>query len=120
MAETGADPDRRKSFDFYQLQRAVENRLSSYEAADRLLKMDPKEQSLRQLVKQFRHQQPVISKDEIADAPQVSQETDPELKELNHRREGRLDLAKPGVHGGALTQQQSSTTDQEMDEMVNQ
>jgi len=47
MAKTGANPDRRKSFDFYQLLRAVEDRLSLYEGADRLPKMDPKEQSLR-------------------------------------------------------------------------
>jgi hypothetical protein len=47
MAKTGANPDRRESFDFYQLLRAVEDRLSSYEGADNLLKMDPKEQSLR-------------------------------------------------------------------------
>jgi hypothetical protein len=63
MAKTGADLDRRKSFDFYQLQRAVEDRLCSYEGADCLLKMDFEEQSLRQLVEQFCNQQPVISKD---------------------------------------------------------
>jgi DNA-binding PucR family transcriptional regulator len=83
------------------LQRAVEDRLSSYKAADRLSKIDPKEQSLRQLVEQFRNQQLVISKDatlrppvifqpnKTADARQASQETDPELKELR-QREGRL------------------------------
>ena len=77
--------------------------------------MDFEEQSLRQLVEQFRNQQPVISKDatlrppaifqlnETADVRQVSQETDPELKELR-REEGRLlDLVRPGVHGGADT-----------------
>ena len=63
MAKTGADLNRQESFNFYQLQRAVEGRLSLYKGADRLLKMDPKEQSLRQLVKQFYNQQPVISKD---------------------------------------------------------
>jgi hypothetical protein len=121
MAKTGADPDRRESFDFYQLLRAVEDRLGSYEGADRLSKMDPEEQSLRQLVEQFRKQQPVISKDatlrppvifqssKTADVRQASQETDSELKELDRRREGRLlDLARPGVHGGAPTQQQST------------
>ena len=45
MAKTGAKPDRRESFNFYQLLRAVEDRLSSYESADRLLKMDPKDKS---------------------------------------------------------------------------
>ena len=63
MAKTGANPDRQKSFNFYQLQRAVETRLSSYKGADRLSKIDPKEQSLRQLVEQFYNQQPSISKD---------------------------------------------------------
>ena len=119
MAKTGANPDRQKSFNFYQLQRAVENRLSSYKGADRLSKMDPEEQSLCQLVEQLCNQQPVISKDatlrppvifqlnETADARQANQETDPELKELDHRREGRLlNPARPGVHKGALTQQQ--------------
>ena len=89
IAETGADPDRRESFDFYQLQRAVKDRLSSCEGADRLSKMDFEEQSLRQLVKQFRNQQPVISKDatlrlpaifqpnETAGARQANQETSP-------------------------------------------
>jgi hypothetical protein len=47
MAKTGADPDRRESFNFYQLLRAVEDRLGLYEGVDRLLKMDPEEQSLR-------------------------------------------------------------------------
>ena len=46
----GADPDRQESFDFYQLLRAIEDKLSLYEGADCLLKMDPKEQSLCQLV----------------------------------------------------------------------
>jgi hypothetical protein len=73
MAKTGADPDRRKSFDFYQLQRAVEDRLSLYKGADRLLKMDPKEQSLRQLVEQFCNQQPVISKDATLRPPVIFQ-----------------------------------------------
>jgi len=101
MAKTGADPERRESFDFHQLQRAIEDRLSLYEGADHLSKMGPEEQSLRQLVEQFCNQQPVISKDatlrppaifqpnETADACQVSQETDPELKELDRQREGR-------------------------------
>jgi hypothetical protein len=113
MAKTGADPDRRKSFDFYQLQRAVEDRLCSHEGADRLSKMDFEEQSLRQLVEQFCNQQPVISKDatlrppvtfqpnKTVDVRQASQETDLELKELR-QREGRLpDLARLGVQKGA-------------------
>ena len=71
MAKTGADLDRRESFDFYQLQRAVEDRLGSYEGADRMSKLDPKEQSLCQLVKQFRNQQPVISKDTTLQPPVI-------------------------------------------------
>ena len=73
MAKTGANPDRRKSFDFYQLQRAVETRLSSYKGADYLSKIDPKEQSLRQLVKQFCNQQPSISKDATLQPPVIFQ-----------------------------------------------
>jgi len=46
MAKTGANLDRRESFNFYQLQRAIEDRLSLYEGADCLLKMDPEKQSL--------------------------------------------------------------------------
>jgi len=61
--------------------------------------MDPKEQSLRQLVKQFRNQQPVKLRQQ--------------RNEINCRREGRLlNPARPGVHGGALMQQQSPTADQ--------
>jgi hypothetical protein len=124
MAKTGANPDRRKSFNFYQLQRAIEDRLCSHEGADRLSKMDFEEQSLRQLVEQFRNQQPVISKDatlrpptifqpnETADVRQASQETDPELKELRQRKGRLLNLARPGVHRGALVQQQLPRTDQ--------
>ena len=132
MAKTVADSDRRESFNFYQLLRAVEDRLSLYEGADCLSKMDPEEQSLRQLVKQFCNQQPVISKDAILQPPvifqpnetagvcQASQGTDLELKELRQREGRLLDPARPDVHGGALTQQQSPTIDQEVDEMVGQ
>jgi hypothetical protein len=73
MAKTGADPDRRKSFNFYQLLRAVEDRLSLYEGADHLSKMDPKGQSLRQLVEQFCNQQQVISKDATLRPPVIYQ-----------------------------------------------
>ena len=86
--------------------------------------MDFEEQSLRQLVEQFRNQQPAISKDatlrppaifqpnEIADVRQASQETDPELKELR-QREGRL--LDPGVQERA--QIPPVSIDQEMDKM---
>ena len=36
MAKTGADPDRRESFDFYQLLGAVESRIMATENAKRM------------------------------------------------------------------------------------
>jgi hypothetical protein len=86
--------------------------------------MDPEDQSLRQLVKQFRNQQPVIGKDatlrppaifqqnKTANVRQASQETDPELKELR-QREGRL------LNLGVLERAQMPpvSIDQEMDKM---
>ena len=36
IAKTGADPDRRESFDFYQLLRAVESRIMATENAERM------------------------------------------------------------------------------------
>jgi hypothetical protein len=129
MAKTGADLDIRQSFDFYQLQRAVEDRLSSYEGADHLSKMDPKEQSLRQLVKQFYNQQQVISKDatlrppviyqpnETADVCQASQETGLELKELRQREGRLLDPVRSGIQERA--QVLPVSIDQEMNEIVN-
>ena len=52
---------------------------------------------------------------------QLIQEIRQQRNELYHRREERLlDPARPGVYGGAPTQQQSPSTDQEMDEMVSQ
>ena len=44
----------------------------------------------------------------------------PEEDVLNIQLIQELRQQRPGVHGGALTQQQSSTTDQEVDEMVGQ
>ena len=49
---------------------------------------------------------------------QLIQELRQQRDELDRRREGRL--LDTGVHGGALTQQQSPTTDQEMGEMGSQ
>ena len=44
---------------------------------------------------------------------QLIQELRQQRNELGRQREGRLlDLARPGVHGGALMQQQLPTTDQ--------
>ena len=45
---------------------------------------------------------------------------DLELKELRQREERLLDPARLGVHGGALMQQQSPITDQEIGEMGSQ
>jgi len=50
---------------------------------------------------------------------QLVQELRQQRDKLNHRREGRL--LDPGVHKGALTQQQSPpTVNQEMDKIVSQ
>jgi hypothetical protein len=52
---------------------------------------------------------------------QLIQELRQQRNELDRRREGRvLNPVGPGIHGGALIQQQSPTTDQGMDEMVGQ
>ena len=45
MAKTGADPDRRESFDFYQLLRAVESRIIATENAERIAVL-PEEDTL--------------------------------------------------------------------------
>ena len=43
MAKIGANLDRQQFFNFYQLLKAVEDRLSLYKGVDCLLKIDPKE-----------------------------------------------------------------------------
>ena len=43
MAKTGANLDKQESFNFYQLLKAIKDRLCSYKNADYLLKIDPKE-----------------------------------------------------------------------------
>ena len=49
------------------------------------------------------------------------QELRQQRNELDRRREGRLlDPVRTGVHGGALTQEQSPATNQELDKMVGQ
>ena len=96
MAKTGADPDRRSSFDFCQLLRAVESRIIATENAKRMDVL-PEEDPLNiQLIQELRQQR----------------------NKLDRRRKGRLlDPVRPGVHG-APTQQQSPSTDQEIDEMA--
>ena len=54
MAKTGADPDRRESFDFYQLLGAVESRIMATENAKRMDVL-PKEDTLNiQLIQELR------------------------------------------------------------------
>ena len=86
MAKTGADPDRRESFNFYQLLRAVESRIMATENTERMDVL-PEEDALNvQLIQELRQQR----------------------DELDRRREGGL--LDAGVHGGALAQQQSPPT----------
>ena len=57
MAKTGADPDRRSSFDFYRLKEAVEDRISASEGANRMSLENGQRAGIEQLVRQFREQQ---------------------------------------------------------------
>jgi len=101
IAKTGADPDRQKSFDFYQLQRAVESKITATENAERMTILPYGNTQEMQLVQELRQQG----------------------DKLNRKREGRLlDPVGPIVHGGVLMQQQQSppTVDREMEEMVSQ
>ena len=81
IAETGANPDRRESFNFYQLLRAVESRIIATENAERMAVL-PEEDALNvQLIQELRQQR----------------------NEINRKREGRLlDPVRLGVRGGAL------------------
>ena len=56
MAETGADPDRRESFDFYQLLRAVESRIMAIENAERMAVLPEEEVLNVQLIQELRQQ----------------------------------------------------------------
>jgi len=75
MTKIGADPNRQESFNFYLLRKAIENRLNSHKGANYLSIMNPKEQGLRQLVRQFHNQQPAITsqRDAALRPPIVSQ-----------------------------------------------
>ena len=75
ITKTGADPDKQESFNFHLLRRAVEDRLNSHKGADRLLIINPTEQGLYQLVRQFYNQQLVIlsQRDTTLRPPIVSQ-----------------------------------------------
>jgi hypothetical protein len=96
---TGAVADKPSTLIFKRLKRAVESRIIATENAKRIAVL-PEEDVLNvQLIQELRQQR----------------------NELDHRRDGRLlNPVRPGVRGGALTQEQSPTTDQEMDEMVDQ
>ena len=79
MAKTGADLDKRESFDFYQLLKAVELRIIAIENAKRI---------------------DVLLEDPLS--IQLIQELQQQRNKLYYRRKGGLlDL---GVHGGALAQ----------------
>ena len=43
ITKTGANLDRRKSFNFYLLKKAIKNKLNLYKGVDYLLIMNPKE-----------------------------------------------------------------------------
>ena len=80
IAKTGADLDRRESFDFYQLLRAVESRIMATENAERM----------------------AVLLEEDALNVQLIQELQQQRNELDRRREGRLlDPARSGVQKGA-------------------
>ena len=95
MEKTGAVADEPRTLVFKRLKEAVESRIVAIEGAKRMDVL-PEEDALNvQLIQELRQQR----------------------DEVDRRREGRL--LDSGVHGGA-TQQQSPTTDQEVDEMVGQ
>ena len=83
----GANPDKRESFNFYQLLRAVELRIIAIENAEQIAVL-PEEVLNVQLIQELRQQR----------------------NKLDCRGEGRL--LGPDVHKGALMQPQSPTTDQ--------
>ena len=92
----GAVVDEHRTLVFERLKEAVESRMVAEEGAKRMDVL-PEEDALNvQLIQELRQQR----------------------DELDRRREGRL--LDAGVHGGALTQQQSPATDQEMGEMGSQ
>jgi hypothetical protein len=90
MEKTGAVADEPSTLVFERLKEAVESRMMAVEGAERMDVL-PEEDALNvQLIQELRQQR----------------------NELSRRREGRLlNPVRPGVHGGALTQQQSPTTD---------
>ena len=100
MVKTGADLDRRESFNFYQLLRAVELRIMATENAKRMdiLLEDPLNIQLIQELRQQRNKLYCGSKKRL------------------------LDPVGPTVHGGVLMQQQQlpPIVDQETEEIVSQ
>jgi hypothetical protein len=94
---TGAVADKPRTLVFKRLKEAVESRIVAIEGAKRIDILLEEDALNVQLIQKLRQQR----------------------DKLNRRRKGRLlDL---GVYGGALTQQQSSSTvDQEIDEIVSQ
>jgi hypothetical protein len=91
IEQTGAVVDKPSTLVFERLKKVVELRIMAAENAERMNTL-PKEDALNiQLVQELRQQR----------------------NKLDRQREGRLsNLARPGIHGGALAQQQSPTTGQ--------
>jgi hypothetical protein len=99
MEQTGAVADEPSTLIFKRLKEAIESKIVAVENVKRM----------------------AVLPEEDAQNVQLIQELQQQRNELNRQREGRLlNPVKPGVHGGALTQEQSPTTDQEVDEMAGQ
>jgi hypothetical protein len=83
MEKTGAVADEPSTLIFERLKEAVELRIMATESAERMAVLEEEVLNV-QLIQELRQQR----------------------NELDRQREGRLlDLARPGVHGGALVQQ---------------
>ena len=91
IEKTGAVADEPSTLIFEKLKKAIESRIVATENTKQMAVL-PKENILNiQLIQKLRQQR----------------------NGLNHRRDGRLlSPVRPGIHGGALIQQQSPTTDQ--------
>jgi hypothetical protein len=98
IEKTGAVADEPSTLVFERLKEAVESRIMATEGAERMDVL-PEEDPLNvQLIQELRQQR----------------------NKLDRQREGRLlNLARPGIHGEALAQQQSPI-DQEREEIVSQ
>jgi hypothetical protein len=83
IEQTGAVVDKPSTFVFKRLKEAVESRIMATENAERMTILLERDVLNVQLIQELRQQR----------------------SEFNRQREGRLlDLARPGIHGGALAQ----------------